>query len=133
MSEYKDQVLTEVQEELKPWERALEYERSIAPLVDIYETENEFVLIANMPGVTKENVHLQLEEGTLTIFGQINYNEDLKRKYILHESIFANYSRSFKLSESIDGSKIDAKYNNGQLTINLPKHDKVKPRIININ
>ncbi len=133
MSEFKDQVLTEVHDELKPWEKALEFERSIAPLVDIFETENEFVLKANMPGVSKDDVHLQLEEGTLTIFGKVNFNEDLKKKYILHETLFANYSRSFKLSDSIDGTKIDAKYVNGQLIVNLPKHDKVKPRIININ
>ena len=133
MSEFKDQVLTEVHDELKPWEKALEFERSIAPLVDIFETENEFVLKANMPGVSKDDVHLQLEEGTLTIFGKVNFNEDLKKKYILQETLFANYSRSFKLSDSIDGTKIDAKYVNGQLIVNLPKHDKVKPRIITIN
>lgn len=133
MFENKDQMMSEVQEELKPWEKALEYERSIAPLVDIYETEDEFVLTANLPGVSKEDVHLQLEEGTLTIFGKVNFNDASKKKYILHETLFANYSRSFKLSDSIDGTKIDAKYVNGQLIVSLPKHDKVKPRTININ
>ncbi len=133
MIEYKEQAAAELKEELKPWEKELESGSNVAPLVDIYETENEFVLTANMPGVSKEDVHLQLEEGTLTIFGKVNYDEDLNKTYVLHETMFANFSRSFKLSDGIDESKIDANYVNGQLIVKLPKSDKVKPRIININ
>ncbi|MGB8320385.1 MAG: Hsp20/alpha crystallin family protein, partial [Ignavibacteriaceae bacterium] len=77
-------------------------------------------------------VKLKLEEGALTIFGKINYDEAVNRKYILNEAGVGNYFRKFKISNSIDESKIDAKYENGQLVITLPKHDRIKPRAINV-
>ncbi len=123
----------DVLEAQKSWETALENERSVYPLVDVYETEDGYVLSAGMPGVAKENVHLKLEDGLLTIFGKVNFGEIVKMKYIFSESYFANYLRSFKLSDSIDGSKIEARYENGQLVVSLPKKDSVKPRNININ
>jgi HSP20 family protein len=133
MSDYKETSTTEVLEEQKSWEDSVKCEPSIAPAVDIYETGEEFVLIASLPGVFKENVHLKLEENLLSIFGKVNYNESLEKKYILNESLFANYYRNFKLSEGVDVSKISAKYENGLLTINLPKHDKIKPKTISLS
>ncbi len=124
---------TEVLDAQQSWETALENERSVYPLVDVYETEDGFVLSASMPGVAKEDVHLKLEDGLLTIFGKINFNNVVKRKNVVSESYVANYLRSFKVSDSIDGSKIEAQYENGQLVISLPKKDSAKPRNININ
>ena len=85
-----------------------------------------------MPGVNKENVKLKLEEESLTIFGKINYDEAVSRKYVLNENAVGNYYRKFRISNSIDETKISAKYENGQLIVNLPKHDRLKPRTINI-
>ncbi|MDR3627427.1 MAG: Hsp20/alpha crystallin family protein [Ignavibacteriaceae bacterium] len=133
MSDYKETSETEVLEEQKSWEEAAECEPAIVPAVDIYETGEEFVLTANLPGVSKENVHLKMEENNLSIFGGVNYIEGLERKYVLNESLFANYYRKFKLSDGIDTSKITAKYENGQLVVSLPKHDKVKPRTISVS
>ena len=113
-------------------EEIFEKETVFAPFVNIYETNDDFVLVANMPGVSKEDVKLKLEEGALSIFGKINYDEAVNRKYILNEAGIGNYFRKFKISNSIDESKIDAKFNNGQLIVNLPKHDRVKPRSINV-
>jgi HSP20 family molecular chaperone IbpA len=133
MTDYQENEKTEVKEEQKSWLDVLGNQRSIAPLVDIYETENDFVLVANLPGVSKENIHLKLEENTLSIFGKINYDESINRKYLLNENLIGNYYRIFRLSESIDQTKIDAKYENGQLFVNLPKHERIKPRTINID
>ena len=133
MSDYKENTAAEVLEEQKTWEDAVKYEPTIAPAVDIYETNEEFVLTANLPGVSKENVHLKMEENNLSIFGGVNYNEALEKKYVLNETLFANYHRKFKLSDGIDASKIAAKYENGQLIVSLPKHDKVKPRTISVS
>jgi HSP20 family protein len=133
MSDYKENSATEALEEQNSWEDAVKNEPGIVPAVDIYETGEEFVLIANLPGVSKENVHLKLEKNSLSVFGKVNYNEALAKEYILNESLFANYYRNFKLSDSIDVSKISAKYENGQLTVNLPKHDKVKPKTISVS
>ena len=109
-----------------------ENEAVFVPYVNIYETNDDFVLVANMPGVSKDDVKLKLEEGALTILGKINYDETVNRKYILNEAGVGNYFRKFKISNSIDESKIDAKYENGQLIVTLPKHDRVKPRSINV-
>jgi HSP20 family protein len=113
-------------------EDIFEKEAVYAPFVNIFETNDDFVLAANMPGVSKDDVKLKLEEGALSIFGKINYDEAVKRKYILNESGVGNYYRKFKISNSIDESKIDAKYENGQLVVTLPKHDRIKPRSINV-
>lgn len=110
----------------------LENEAHVAPLTDIYETDDEFVLVANMPGVSRENIHLKLEDTSLLIFGKINYQEAVKRNYILNESDIGNYYRRFNISKSIDETRIEALYENGQLIVKLPKHDRVKPRTIMI-
>jgi HSP20 family protein len=114
------------------WEKILETERSCDPLVDIYETDDEYVLIANLPGVKKENIKLHIKDGSLSIFGKINYEESIRRKYILNESELANFYRKFKLSDSVNTEKVEALHENGQLFIKLPKHDYVKPRNISI-
>lgn len=111
-------------------DQLLENEAYIAPLTDIYETDNEFVLIANMPGVSRDKIQLKLEDTSLIIFGRINYAEAMKRNYILNENEIGNYYRRFNISKSIDETRIEALYENGQLIVKLPKHDRVKPRTI---
>jgi HSP20 family protein len=110
----------------------LEREAIVAPLVDIYENENEFIMVASMPGVTRDNVQLKYEEDSLILFGRIKQDDILNRKYILNENGIGSYFRKFRISDSIDESRIDAKYENGQLVVTLPKHERVKPKSINI-
>ena len=116
----------------KSWDEALENEPWVAPLVDIYETADEYYLTANIPGVSKENVKIKLEEGFLVIMGRVNVDEAKNRKYVLNEIEEGNYYRRFKISESIDEQKTDAKLENGVLTVKLPKHERVKPKSIEI-
>jgi HSP20 family protein len=113
-------------------EEALINERTIAPFVDVYETKEEFFLTANLPGVPRENLQVKIEDGSLIIFGKVNFNEILERKYLLNETEIGNYYRHFKISDSIDESKISAKLENGQLIVTLPKHERVKPKTIQI-
>lgn len=130
MSDNKD--LMQVKEKDKNWEEVLETEFVVAPFADIYETNDDYQLVANMPGVTRDNVKLKLEEGSLSIFGKVNYDELKNRKYILNENEIGNYYRKFRISNSIDETKIEARFENGQLTVKLPKHDRIKPRTIEI-
>jgi HSP20 family molecular chaperone IbpA len=130
MAENKEMV--SIKEKNQDWEKVLETEAVVAPFADIYETEDDFVLSASMPGVTRDNVQLKLEEGSLSIFGKINYDNMKNRKYILNENEIGNYYRKFRISNSIDESKIEARFENGQLLIKLPKHDRIKPRTIEI-
>lgn len=114
------------------WDEALENESWITPLIDIFENEDEFVLVANMPGVSKENVRIKLEEGSLVLMGRIDFKNTVDRKYIMNENEFGNYYRKFNLSENVDDSRIEAQLENGQLIVKLPKHDRVKPKNIEI-
>jgi len=116
----------------RSWEEALEKESWVAPLADIYETTDDYFLVANMPGSSKENIRIKIEEGSLIIMGRINHDEVKNRKYVLKETESGNYYRKFNIAESIDESKIDASYEGGQLHIKLPKHDRVKPKTISI-
>ena len=111
----------------------LKTQNSISPVVDIFETENDYFLIANLPGVERSNIQVKLDDKSLIVFGKINFEEAVNRKYILNEKEIGNYFRSFKISDSIDKEKINARYDNGQLIVTLPKHDRVKSRKIDIN
>jgi len=111
----------------------LRTQNSISPSVDIFENEDEFILLANMPGVSRGNLQVKIDGNSLLIFGKINYDEVVNRKYILNENEIGNYYRKFNLSESIDVDNIKARYDNGQLIIHLSKQEKVKPKTIEID
>lgn len=123
--------LTKV-EEKEAGEEALEKESWVAPLVDIYETNDDYYIVANMPGVAKDDVKLKVEEGDLVIMGRINFEGERLRKYLMKEIDSSNYYRKFNLTESVNEDKIDAKLENGRLFVHLPKVERVKPKIIEI-
>jgi len=102
------------------------------PPVDIYETENEYVLKAEMPGVTKEGVEVTLNNKELEINGKINGNlpEDKNLKY--SEFKLYNYHRKFTVGDGINSKALTAKLENGLLTLILPKSEEVKPRKIEV-
>jgi HSP20 family protein len=114
------------------WEERLEKEAVFSPSVNVFENLEEYILIADMPGVEKENIKIKLHKRELTIVGLINFDEAINRKYILREISIGNYYRKFNLSDWIDEDNINASYQNGQLQLILPKHEKIKPRDIQI-
>ena len=116
----------------KTWDEAFESEIWIAPTVNIYETGESFFLEARMPGVSKDNVKIKLEEGNLIVMGRIDYNAFTNRKYILKESETANYYRKLKISDNIDDTNIDASLAEGLLKVKLPKSSGLKARNIEI-
>jgi len=111
----------------------LRKENNILPSSDIYENADEYILVANMPGVSRSEIQVKVIDESLIVFGRINYNEIVNRDYILNENEIGNYFRKFKISDSIDKTKVNAKYDNGQLIVNLPKSEKAKPRSIEIS
>jgi HSP20 family protein len=128
-----DKELIQVEEtKVTDWDKALENESWVAPIVDIFESEDDFTLIANMPGVEKEKVKIKIEDGSLLIMGKVDFENLLNRDYVLNESQIGNFYRKFQISDSIDDSRIEAKFENGQLTVHLPKHERVKPKNIEI-
>jgi len=114
-------------------EEILRKEGSVLPSTDIYENSDEFVLVANMPGVSRNEIQVKVINDSLIIFGKINYNEAVSRNYILNENEIGNYFRKFKISDAIDKTKINAKYDNGRLIVSLTKNEDVKPRTIDIS
>ncbi len=100
------------------------------PSVDIFETETEITLLADMPGVTSQNLNIDLRDDTLTLTGEIEPFEGPDEQDILIEYEVGKYLREFTLSEVIDQEKIEAKLNDGVLRLNLPKVEKAKPRKI---
>jgi len=113
-------------------EEILRTQNNILPASDIYENPDEYILVANMPGVSRSEVQVKVIEESLIVFGRINYDETINRDYILNENELGNYFRKFKISDSIDKTKISAKYDNGQLIVRLPKSEKIKSRTIDI-
>ena len=113
-------------------EELLETQNYISPLVNIYETDDEFVLSADMPGVVRKDVKVKVENNLLIMFGRIDYVNEINKNYILNEQELGNYYRTFRISDSVDQNNIQAKYDNGKLVVNLTKNEKVKPRTINI-
>jgi HSP20 family protein len=114
-------------------EEILSRQNSVLPASDIYETEDEYIMTVNMPGVARNEVQVKVVDESLIVFGRINYEEIVNKEYILNENDLGNFYRKFKISDSIDKEKITARYDNGQLIVNLPKSGKVKPRTIDIH
>lgn len=97
------------------------------PAVDIYETEEALTLVADMPGVSPENVDIDIRDDQLTIRGTVTL-EGEGESVLLREYGVGDYYRQFTLGRIIDQSKIEAAMKDGVLTLTLPKVDKAKPR-----
>jgi HSP20 family protein len=105
-------------------------ERYVQPPVDIYETPESLVLLADLPGVAPSDLEIQLENNILTIQGKPKHlltTEPLYREYGL-----ADFFRQFELSEVVNQEKITAGLKNGVLTLQLPRAEKAKPRQITV-
>ena len=114
-------------------EEILSKQNSVLPTSDIYENPDEYILLANMPGVSRNEIQVKVIDDSLIVFGKINYDEVINREYILNENELGNYFRKFRISDTIDKSKISAKYDNGQLIVHLLKKESLKPRTIDIS
>ncbi|MCX7677713.1 MAG: Hsp20/alpha crystallin family protein [Spirochaetes bacterium] len=104
----------------------------LLPPVDIYETDDAFILKCEMPGVEKDNIEILLDNDELTIKGIVKENGEDLGTLTYSEYRLYNYERKFRVGDNINGSAINASLDNGILTITLPKSEKVKPRKIEI-
>jgi len=104
--------------------------RCYRPNVDIVETANELILHADIPGVSRDGIDIDFENGMLTLNGRVENRQTEGLNVLLHEYGVGDFHRHFQVSEHIDASKITAEYANGVLTLRLPKVDAAKPRKI---
>ncbi|MEX1301744.1 MAG: Hsp20/alpha crystallin family protein [Desulfotignum sp.] len=104
-----------------------------APSVDILETEKEFVIKAEIPGVSKDDVKISVDNGTLTIRGEKKQEKEEKnKKFHRVEQFYGSFARSFTLPENVDETKIEAAFKNGMLKLQIPKTTVSKPKAIDI-
>jgi len=107
--------------------------RPWAPLVDILETENELVLQADVPGVELKDIDIQIENGTLTLKGERKFEKEEKDKGVHRlERSYGSFIRYFTIPETVDSDNVKADYQNGVLTVTLPKKEVAKPRAIKV-
>ena len=102
------------------------------PSVDIFETDQEIILEADMPGVKSENLSINLHDNVLTLDGEIHPPEGPDEVDVIREYRTGRYIREFSLSEVIDRAKIEAELKDGVLKLILPKVQAEKPRKIQV-
>lgn len=103
------------------------------PSCDIYETENEFVIKAELPEVKKENVQVTVENNIVTLRGERKFEEETKREnYRRVERRYGEFMRSFTLPFTIDAAKIKAEFKEGMLRVMLPKREEAKAKTVDI-
>jgi HSP20 family protein len=104
--------------------------RAYMPTADIFETEDALTVVLEMPGVSKDNVDVSVENGVLTIEGRIDFQKYEGLQPVYGEYNVGPYRRSFRISSHIDQSKITAEMRDGVITLTLPKAEEAKPRRI---
>ena len=112
-----------------------EYDNAVwMPLTDITENKDNYIIKADLPGMTKKDVKISFSNGELSISGERVQEEESKdTKWHRVERTFGRYFRSFTLPKEIKEEKIKAEIKEGQLTITIPKADEVKPKEIEIS
>ncbi len=107
--------------------------RVFMPVTDIFETEHALTLVAEMPGVDKDKVDVSVEDGVLTIQGQLDFSKYEGLRPVYTEYNIGHYRRVFTLSNRIDQNSISAEIKDGVLTLVLPKAEEAKPRRISVS
>ena len=108
--------------------------RTWAPPVDIYETGDNIVLKAELPGVDPKDVEIRVEDSTLFLKGERKFEKEVKEEnYHRVERSYGSFARSFSLPNSIAADKVVAEYKNGMLTLTMPKREEAKPKTIRID
>lgn len=105
---------------------------TFTPAVDIFETDTELVVLADIPGVKTADLDVDLRDNVLTLEGDVAPPEATDETEVLREYMTGKYYRQFTLSEAIDQTKIDANLKDGALRLTLPKVEKATPRKITV-
>ena len=107
---------------------------SWVPAVDIFETENhDLVVRAELPGMTRENIEVSVENSTLVLKGEKKFDAEVKEEnYRRIERTYGQFHRSFTLPNTVDSAKVRADFKNGVLTVMLPFREEARPRTINV-
>lgn len=105
--------------------------RKSFPEVNIYEGKDKYMVLAKIPGVDKKDIQISIRDNSLKLAGEIK-SKDSNKTYYLAERANGKFERNFMFDENIDAEKISAEFKNGVLTIDLPKSEDAKPKVITI-
>lgn len=109
-------------------------EKAWTPVVDIYETDHDLVLKAELPGVDPKDLELRVEDGTLYLKGERKHESELKEEnYRRIERSYGTFTRTFTLPNTVNTEAIKADYKDGVLTLTMAKREEAKPKAIKIN
>lgn len=104
------------------------------PAVDIYETPDQVVMKAELPGLTREDIEINVRDNTLSLRGQRKFEKDVKEEnYLRIERAYGSFQRSFTLPVTIQQDKIKAVFRDGVLELTLPKAEEARPQQIKID
>jgi HSP20 family protein len=105
-----------------------------APAVDIFETEHELVVKADLPDIKPEELDIRVENNILTIRGERKFLKKVnENNYLRVERSYGSFSRSFSLANTVNSEAIKAEYKNGVLALTIPKREEAKPKQIKVN
>ena len=105
-----------------------------APSVDIYETEHELVVKADLPEIDPKDLDIRVENNLLTIRGERKFEKNVNEEnYLRVERSYGSFARSFTLANTVNSEAIKADYQNGVLTLSIPKREEAKPKQIKVN
>lgn len=108
-------------------------ERPVAPAVDIFEDAGGITLLADMPGVTKDRLDIQLDGDTLAIEGRVELDAPAGMRALWAEVSVPRFRRTFTLSRELDAGRIEANLKDGVLTLRVPKQAQAQPRRIEVS
>src|SRR5579859_6493236 len=105
-----------------------------APAVDIHENQHELVVKADLPGVEAKDLDIRVENNILTIRGERRFEKKVNEdNYLRVERAYGSFTRSFSLSNTVNSEAIKADYQNGVLSLSIPKREEAKPKQIKVN
>lgn len=104
------------------------------PRVDIYDNDENIVIKAELPGIDRKDIVIDVKDGVLTLKGERSFDNEIKEeKYYCRERTFGKFERVFRLPAKVDPEKISADYKDGILKIDIPKPEEQKPKQINVH
>ena len=117
------------------FDRSLDYpvQRAWNVAVDVAENEDGYVVKASLPGINVDDLDITFEDNVLTLRGELKLDESIKEEnYVIQERRHGQFMRSIRFPTAVDSNKIEASYENGVLTLNVPKMEEVKPKHIKV-
>ncbi len=109
------------------------FEGAHFPLIDMYQTDNDVIVKAIIPGIKSEDLNISVTGDVLTINGEVHHEEETKGKqYHMREARYGAFTRTIPLPISVNSDKASAQYEDGVLTLTLPKKEEVRPKTITV-